>query len=417
MTNNRSEQFARALKSEVPLWVQNGLIQDESAKALLSMYPVSESNNRLVTIISIFGSVLMGLGILLFVGSNWHAMSSLLKLGIICGAIVAINLAALKLNHRSSHPNVGSALYLLGGIVYGAGIWLISQTFQLDLNWSFGLSLWSLGLVPMILLTRNVPLLALNSVIALLWTVSDQHFPEALLVLIFSFGLSYFIKSRIALVLTLIQGICVCYINTDYNSQASMMPAFLYAVVLFSWYLWHRLYKPLFANCYMIISLLIGFGCLYVTTLDTPEVFSLAHLQTPFAVLALVATASIIFIFEKVEANRAELIAAISLIPTMMLITHGPGSINWSGRLFANIALFTSLIGMIGSGARRIESPLAVNLCTIFFAIAVLTRYFDTFFAMLNRSIFFMLGGLILLGGGYLLERQRRTFVRGIAHD
>jgi len=33
---------------------------------------------------------------------------------------------------------------------------------------------------------------------------------------------------------------------------------------------------------------------------------------------------------------------------------------------------------------------------------------------MLDRSIFFLLGGTILLIGGYLMEQQRRTLIRGI---
>lgn len=114
------------------------------------------------------------------------------------------------------------------------------------------------------------------------------------------------------------------------------------------------------------------------------------------------------------------MIALIAMIPLMTVITGTDntfGSTTWPIKLLANALLFSSLIALIYSGARRLESAIAVNMCTIFFAIAVLTRYFDTFFAMMNRSIFFILGGLLLLVGGYLLEHQRRTFVRELAHE
>jgi len=39
----------------------------------------------------------------------------------------------------------------------------------------------------------------------------------------------------------------------------------------------------------------------------------------------------------------------------------------------------------------------------------VTARYFDFFWKLLPRSIFFIVGGLILLAGGMFLERKRRA--------
>ncbi|MDR3612310.1 MAG: DUF2157 domain-containing protein [Candidatus Obscuribacterales bacterium] len=420
MTNKRSEQFARALKKEVPLWIEAGVIQQTNAVTLLAMYPVTESSNRLITIISILGSVLVGLGVLLFVGSNWQAMSSLMKLGIICGFIVTVNMLALKLHFHSHHQKLGSALFLLGGMIYGAGVWLIAQTFQLDLNWSLGLSIWSFGLIPMAVVTRSHPLVVLNGLVLLLWGYCQPQFFQALIVFALAMFLSYSFKSRSAMVMALIQGLGIWYSGQGSQIIGPIMPAFLYASTLFSWYLWHRSYKPLFANCYLVISLFIGFCSVYITTIDSGGSFTNSNSYLPLATLVMLTTASITYVFKTVKTNRDEIAALIFMIPLMMAImsignTFTP--VTWPFKLLANAILFSSLIAVIYSGARRLESTIAVNICTVFFAIAVLTRYFDTFFAMMNRSIFFILGGLILLAGGYLLEQQRRTFVRGIAHE
>ncbi len=56
-----------------------------------------------------------------------------------------------------------------------------------------------------------------------------------------------------------------------------------------------------------------------------------------------------------------------------------------------------------------------VNLAFVFFALAVLARYFDTFWTLMNRSFFFMAGGLLLLIGGYALERGRRKLTGQIS--
>jgi uncharacterized membrane protein len=86
-------------------------------------------------------------------------------------------------------------------------------------------------------------------------------------------------------------------------------------------------------------------------------------------------------------------------------------------KLFANASLFGGTVALMYSGAKRTHSVFAVNIATVLLAIAVITRYFDTFFGMLDRSLFFLMGGLVLMLGGYFLDQQRRTIIRGIAHD
>jgi uncharacterized membrane protein len=55
-----------------------------------------------------------------------------------------------------------------------------------------------------------------------------------------------------------------------------------------------------------------------------------------------------------------------------------------------------------------------VNRAFTGFALWVLARYFDTFWTLFDRALFFMAGGLLLLAGGGWLERRRRTLLRHI---
>jgi len=43
------------------------------------------------------------------------------------------------------------------------------------------------------------------------------------------------------------------------------------------------------------------------------------------------------------------------------------------------------------------------------FALNTLTRYFDTFWKIFPRSIFFIIGGLILIFGGMYMEKKRKS--------
>ena len=49
-----------------------------------------------------------------------------------------------------------------------------------------------------------------------------------------------------------------------------------------------------------------------------------------------------------------------------------------------------------------------VNTGMFWLSALILVRYFDFFWDLLPRSLFFMVGGLILVLGGIALEKKRR---------
>ena len=57
--------------------------------------------------------------------------------------------------------------------------------------------------------------------------------------------------------------------------------------------------------------------------------------------------------------------------------------------------------------AVAVRTEVYLNLAIISFLLLVTVRYFDTAWEYLPRSLFFILGGVMLLGIGFLLERKR----------
>ena len=85
------------------------------------------------------------------------------------------------------------------------------------------------------------------------------------------------------------------------------------------------------------------------------------------------------------------------------------GKYGSSMAIVLNLLFFAGMIWLLFAGTHSNNRTL-INLAFVFFALALITRYFDTFWSLLNRSFFFMAGGLILIIGGYFLEKQRRKF-------
>ena len=95
----------------------------------------------------------------------------------------------------------------------------------------------------------------------------------------------------------------------------------------------------------------------------------------------------------------------------MTLVTHSHVAIF---PLLFNALFFLSALGLIFVGYLRGQHAL-VNGALAFFALGVITRYFELSWDLLDRSIVFLVGGIILLAIGFLLERGRRKVLQRMA--
>src|SRR5690606_36501744 len=89
--------------------------------------------------------------------------------------------------------------------------------------------------------------------------------------------------------------------------------------------------------------------------------------------------------------------AAVLIIVVNLFVGGAHGS--WIALAF-NLFYFCDLIWLMFAGMHGANRFL-INIAFIFFALALLARYFDTFWTLLDRSFFFMAGGLILIAGGW----------------
>ena len=106
-----------------------------------------ETQKRTVSVVVVIGAILIGLGIFSFIASNWDHYQKGLKIFIILSSMLlsyAVGWYAREVKHL---PKSGAALYLLGSIIYGAGIFLVAQMYNIRANWPDGFILWMLGVI------------------------------------------------------------------------------------------------------------------------------------------------------------------------------------------------------------------------------------------------------------------------------
>ena len=137
----------RALKQ----WQSDGLLTGDKAAALASRldgYERRDDSSRAVGVFAIIGAVLTGLGVILFVASNWSGMGPVaraLTLLLLYGLVVAGAMAA----ERRELTGVANAVWLLASLMLGANIFLLAQIFNHSLTYWQGPLLWMIGALAM----------------------------------------------------------------------------------------------------------------------------------------------------------------------------------------------------------------------------------------------------------------------------
>ncbi len=85
----------------------------------------------------------------------------------------------------------------------------------------------------------------------------------------------------------------------------------------------------------------------------------------------------------------------------------------WGVWIFSNVLFLIVIIGIIGYGTWQ-KLPSVINLGIFFFSLDILTRYIGfimDFWGYTSLALIFITGGIVLLGGGFLIEKWRRNLV------
>jgi uncharacterized membrane protein len=398
-TPEQDFSFRRRLARETESWLSEGLITPEQREKILSRYRVlaeaeeKAAPGRLITTISILGAVMVGVGVILFIAANWSEVPRWGKLCLIFGAMItAYGLGFWLRYEKEDYPKVGAALIFLGALVFGAGIFLIAQIYHITVHYPNGPLLWGLGVFPLAYLLRFRTVLSLAILDILIWLGMEASFHVAGDVARYGNELVY-------IALFLLAGISLWGTGIMHRS-------------------WNAL-RPL-SSPYVVIGACVSFSAGYVFTFDVFRgTFGSAGLF-PFylgvVLLFLLSMVVVVVSREKergwlAEAGGLSFVMALSLGLALLYSGMPRGESYLTAMktitLASNIVFAVAIIGVIVLGYMRRYTPY-INIGLLFFVLDVIARYFDFFWKLLPRSVFFIAGGLILLSGGVFLEKKRR---------
>ena len=411
-------------------------IDDAQATHIQYKYKDKLEYGRLINTVITLGSILVGLGILLFVASNWDKIARPHKIFIIFTIISFFNIAGYYFRYiKDETPGLGEGFLFIGTFAYGAGIWLIAQIYQIHYNYSAGILFWVIGILPLAFIHRSWMISTLSSFLSCLWLCSYyEYYPlrqgygffilAVLLVL-----LAYTHKQRFSLFM-IIAGIVIwlsrlwflSYAWPRYgheflvSSQVALVTIFqVLGIILFALGIWHkRLKKVFFVFLYQFLGVfLISFSTYSLT-------FSHHYDQKVLLALPLKCFLLIIFLFfvattllhklyfsskDKAQTLESRLITwTLSLAGICFCFSFaffGQISLVFNILLVLQIFLFIYL-GFIS------KSEGIFRFAIFLFFVHILSRYFDIFWKMMPRSLLFIGGGLLLIIGSIIANKKTK---------
>jgi uncharacterized membrane protein len=336
------------LEEELEYCKKSNLITLDQKNEILDHYSMRGLN--FVKVILTIGCVLIGLGVLSFIASNWDAMSKIIKFLVIIAAYIGVNITSYKL--QESYPKTSRSLLYLGASIYGAGIFLVGQTFNYGGNFTDAFFLWGTGILPLAFLFKDRIIFIFAHILFLVYINGSFQFND----------MSYWIL----LILPV-----VYYINIHlYNSKIGTLFNNLLLLNTIGYFLEKFNLDGLFVT---FVFLGIGILMSYIPIRINRDIFKLVGGLT-FGIAGLFLTSHYVWDNFSVFGDGT----AISIIFSVVFIIY--------------------LLLQTRKG----------NLISLVFICATIFRYyFDTFFDFMPKSIFFLCGGLILLAFGIYFERAR----------
>lgn len=421
------------LKKESELWVKKGIISHDQAGQIIQLYP-DEHRNRLISTLLVLGAVLLGVGVILFFASNWQSIPKWGKVGLVIVPLVLFHLSSFLT--YSKYLKISATLSLLGCLMFGSGIWLIAQIFHINSHFPNGILFWLLGTLPVAYLLKEELSLGLSALLLGAWVVAE-HSPSLTIILTATFlfalvfYLTYALRSVFALAVTLLSSIVFIVTETislseqNYTLQRteSLIPFVMLLVGRIAVYMAKQSVNEAkyFSLVYDVVGLITVGISLYAMSF---EYFARSFLQIQeqgqgllllwsvyaISVLAVLYIMSVISRqgngFKTIVKENSLWLALDMLALAMLLIPFSKLAL----MITLNVFMFFWALSIIVLGNQR-QNILYFTLGMIAFNVFIVTEYFNFFWRMLPKSLFFMVGGIVLIAGGALMERQRRKVI------
>jgi uncharacterized membrane protein len=392
-----SESKRQFLSDESQKWVEDGVISAAQRGGILGCYVVKKT---LPTVVLTLGVCMIGTGVLTFIAANWQALPSWFKIALIIGSY-ASSVGGAYVFERRGMRNASDALLLLSGFLLMGGTALMSQVFHTQGSVTGLLATWLLAFAPTFLIVQNISIYILYEIIAIAYMniLYIEHFDE--------------------------------YRNYSYDTAA--FPALgpiraTLAVALLvgaAWWVWSGARKKSRTESSKLKNFFVGGA--------TRRIFWSNFLVVNWFTWICVMNGS--------DRSILPYIFGVLIIGgavTLMAWRLDAGDLDWQGLLLVGISAMSLTFPAVWdtysyrysySGDLNVSSPAVFSslllgaylvfriirrqrgggFATFLFCALLARWYFDVFYSFMSKSLFFVSGGVIMLGVAYAYRKWHKA--------
>jgi uncharacterized membrane protein len=387
-------------------WVKEGIISEEQFENIVNRYNPEKRSNLL----PILASILIGLGVLTFVASNWNGIPHLARVFLIVIVMIGFYVSGEKANKRGNQQ-LGNGLIGCGVISFGAGIILLGQMFNFQSYDARPFIIWGLASLVVVQLWRSTFLLLLSILlitVGQVYTFTSFSSYSLILALLLLFGVGHFIYHRPAEVTTVFFSISyllnavLLIIEFDLNYQ-------LLFVFYLGLYLLSDFMKKESIRQSMKLTTLIGAVAVIVFNVFWLDSFFYGNSAFTNGLLVNGITITILLLLFIIRKRKSpDFIDGLLFLPVFYI-----GEV--ASALYLLI-LFVYSICLLLVGYQKHLADKA-TLGTGLFLVSSFVGYVQLAWDFMPKSLFFLIGGTILLFLSLFLEKNRRKLVKGTKHD
>jgi LPXTG-motif cell wall-anchored protein len=392
------------VEKEGPRWVERGIVSTEQYRQILSLY---DEKKHAIGVLPLLGSMLVGLGILSFVAANWQDIPQLARLAMIAVVMVLFYAGGESLL-KKGYDRLGISLVAVGLVTFGAGIVLVGQMFHLMAYDIASFIVWAVAgtLLTYLYRSRFLYLISLLIFTGAQWysAMVMHHFSFVAFGLMIA-GLGYYMWERQNALLT--WGFSLSFVI-----QAIMLADVMH---------WK------FAWVFVPVMALYTLGDWLK---DRSDGYAL---QTVPLITAFTFCVSMVLFYDEYRVERMKELLPYSLLfavcMLLLLTVSIAGKIKFKREVTAFDWILVVPFAYLPAGAAVMyllalfffsfyvlwrgyieEWRFKINFGTVLFIITTMVAYGKLAFRFMDKSLFFILGGLILLGLSWFLTRRKKQF-------
>lgn len=414
------------LLSAVDDWVGRKVINPNVADVLRLDINENIKTRSFAYIPILLGIICLAFGFVTFVAANWDYMSSMARVVLLIGSLLASWFIAIYLMVRG--PNWAAQLFvLLACSIFGASIMLIAQIYHIQGEPKDAVWLWMAGTLLAAVLTRSAPALALSIGLITLWMLMDYNifgispdlsFEFLIYWLVCAF-IAWWLASRYCAHLLMIGLVLWVMVSTQTASQffvlnITLLLAFMgIALILCEVGLkkWLKGFEQTsISYLFLIVSYLQIFW--FISTDHTfpksPVESGIMNSDLLSWVLVLICICGIgfsLFAYWRNVDNKYDVaVATIFTCLTFILLSFFQTSL-----ILIGVILLATQVWIIRMGWRLEYRPLSVA-GFLGFALVMLIFYFETMGSLIDTSLFYFGAGLILVIGAIVLPKALKKW-------